>query len=176
MDNVFLELDTYKRGELGKAIIQEMSAANIFLVLNTGEIVTPSLDRGTILPGVTRESILKLAQAYPNELAAAMKESTGKDIPVTVSARDVSVSEFLDATEAFGTGTAAEIVPIARLATGQGEEAFEHIFPHGQTLPGGPVTTKLLSMLRESMSGQRVVDPNDAWIRDPYAPAEVFCK
>lgn len=176
MDNIFLELETYKKGELGKAIVQEMSAANVFLVLNTGEVVTPALDRGTILPGVTRESVLKLVETFPDELAAAMKESTGKDVKVTACARDVSVSEFMDATEAFCTGTAAEMVPIARLATGEGEEAFERIFPQGQTLPGGPVTTKLLSMLRESMAGKRIVDPKDAWIRDPFAPAEEFCK
>ena len=33
------------------AVLQELSAANIFLVLKTGEIVTPGLKRGTILPG-----------------------------------------------------------------------------------------------------------------------------
>ena len=57
-DNVFLELETYQSGEpLESAILQEMSAANVFFVLKTGEVVTPALDRGTILPGVTRESV-----------------------------------------------------------------------------------------------------------------------
>jgi branched-subunit amino acid aminotransferase/4-amino-4-deoxychorismate lyase len=55
---------------------------------------------------------------------------------VSCGSRDFKLSAFLDATEAFCTGTAAEMVPMARL-------------PHGQTLPGGPVTAKLLSMLRE---------------------------
>ncbi len=61
-DNLFLELETYhtppptsssssSTSRLHQAIIQELSAANIFLVLNTGEIVTPTLKRGTILPG-----------------------------------------------------------------------------------------------------------------------------
>ena len=50
-DNLYLELDTYHNGGLHEAILQELSAANIFLVLKTGEIVTPSLKRGTILPG-----------------------------------------------------------------------------------------------------------------------------
>ena len=166
MDNVFLELETYKKGELGAAIVQEMSAANVFLVLKTGEIVTPALDRGTILPGVTRESVLRLVERYSDELKEAMTKSTGQENCVA-RARDVAVSEFMDATEAFCTGTAAEMVPIARLATGTGEEAFERVFPHGQTLPGGPVTTKLLSMLREAMAGKRVVDESDAWIHDP---------
>jgi len=176
MDNIFLELETYKKGQLGESIVQEMSAANVFLVLNSGEVVTPALERGTILPGVTRESVLKLVETYPDELKAAMKESTGQDVPVTASARDVSVDEFMNASEAFCTGTAAEMVPIARLATGEGEEAFERVFPQGQTLPGGPVTAKLLSMLRESMAGKRVVDASDPWIRNPFAPAEEFRK
>ena len=69
-DNLYLELDTYHNpsplssssSPLNQAILQELSAANIFLVLKTGEIVTPSLDRGTILPGVTRDSVLVLAR------------------------------------------------------------------------------------------------------------------
>jgi len=177
MDNVFLELETYQKGQLGQAIVQEMSAANVFLVLKTGEIVTPALDRGTILPGVTRESVLQLVNAYSDELKEAMRASTGQDVTCRASARDVSVREFLDATEAFCTGTAAEMVPIARLATGEGEEAFERVFPQGQTLPGGPVTTKLLGMLREAMAGKRVLLSDDeAWIRDPFASSDEFCK
>lgn len=56
-DNLYLELDTYHnpppgtKSRLQQAILQELSAANVFLVLKTGEIVTPSLKRGTILPG-----------------------------------------------------------------------------------------------------------------------------
>ena len=174
-DNLFLELETFANGDLGNAIVQEMSAANIFLVLKTGEIVTPSLQRGTILPGVTRESVLKIIEAFGDELKVAMKESTGQE-SCRASSRDVTVNEFTEATEAFCTGTAAEIVPIARLATGEGEEPFERIFPHGQTLPGGPITTKLLAMLRESMMGKRLVHKNSKWIRDPFADEDEFCK
>jgi branched-chain amino acid aminotransferase len=169
-DNVFLELDSYTVGSIGDAIVQEMSAANVFLVLPTGEIVTPALERGTILPGVTRESILHLIELYADELKEAMMESTGQP-NVSCSTRDVKVSEFMDATEAFCTGTAAEMVPIARLATGPTEEPFERIFPHGQTLPGGPVTAKLLTMLREAMYGKRTVE---GWLRDPFASVEEF--
>lgn len=174
MDNVFLELDSYKKGALGDAIVQEMSAANVFLVLKTGEVVTPALTRGTILPGVTRESVLKLVEMYGDELKEAMKESTGQDV-VFAGSRDVSVKEFMEATEAFCTGTAAEMVPIAKLSTGVDEEPFERVFPHGQSLPGGPVTTKLLTMLRETMYGTRSIE-GGAWIRNPFSPKEEFCK
>ena len=175
MDNVFLELETYTHGQIGNAVIQEMSAANVFLVLNTGEIVTPSLQRGTILPGVTRDSILQLIEHYSHELKEAMIASTGQD-RVFASSRGVQVHECLQATEAFCTGTAAEMVPIARLATGEGEESFERVFPFGSTLPGGPVTTKLLAMLRDSMNGKRVIDPTRPWIRDPFASVEDFSR
>lgn len=173
-DNVFLELETYNKGEIGMSVVQEMSAANVFLVLKTGEVVTPSLRRGTILPGVTRESVLELVELYSDELHEAMRESTGQEECYACS-RDVTVNEFSSATEAFCTGTAAELVPIARLATGDNEEVFERIFTHGTTLPGGPVTNKLLCMLREAMAGERVVSKEARWIRDPFSSAVEFC-
>jgi branched-chain amino acid aminotransferase len=98
-DNLFLELETYaSSGSLDQAILQEMSAANVFFVLKTGEIVTPSLDRATILPGITRESVITLVEDFKEELKEAMKESTGQE-NVFVSSRDLTVGEIKDATE-----------------------------------------------------------------------------
>ena len=174
-DNLYLELETYKSGALGDAVLQEMSAANIFLVLKNGEIVTPSLERGTILPGVTRESVLAIIEAFADELKPAMEASTGQ-CNVKASSRDVTVSEFKNATEAFCTGTAAEIACIGSIATGEGEEDFKMEFPHGQSLPGGPVTTALLQMIREVMIGKRTCDATKGWLRDPRASPEVFCQ
>uniref|UniRef100_A0A7S2UCA0 Branched-chain-amino-acid aminotransferase n=1 Tax=Attheya septentrionalis TaxID=420275 RepID=A0A7S2UCA0_9STRA len=174
-DNIYLELDSYQKGQLDKALLQELSAANIFLVLKTGEIVTPSLDRGTILPGVTRDSVLALAKEYSEELKAAMIESTGDDsVNVTISERDVTVGELRNATEVFITGTAAELVPLASIATGENEEEFITKFPHGATLPGGPVTAKLLSILREIMYGTRSCKMTEGWLKDPLASPEDF--
>ena len=175
-DNLFLELETYQEpGTLGQAVLQEMSAANVFLVLKTGEIVTPSLERATILPGVTRESVLDLIELYADDLRKAMQLSTGQS-NVQASSRDVMVNEFQNATEAFCTGTAAELVPIARIATGSGEEAFERIFPHGESLPGGPVTSALLTMLREAMVGKREKIVERGWLRNPFTSSKEFCK
>jgi branched-chain amino acid aminotransferase len=168
-DNLFLELDTYKEGSIGQAIVQEMSAANVFFVLKTGEIVTPSLDRGTILPGVTRASILELIEHNDELLQQAMKESTGQD-QVKATSRDVTVSEIQEATEAFCTGTAAELVPIARLATASDEEAFEKVF-----VDAGPVTMALLSLLRQAMVDKHPVALENGWIRDPFGSVEEFC-
>ena len=98
-DNLFLELETYaSSGSLENAILQEMSAANVFFVLKTGEIVTPSLDRGTILPGVTRDSVITLIQEFSDDLKDAMQKSTGQT-NVTVSSRDVTVGELKNASE-----------------------------------------------------------------------------
>ena len=169
-DNVFLELETYQPGNLGAAVVQEMSAANIFLVLTTGEIVTPALDRGTILPGVTRASVLAIVEHCAEELTPLVRQSTDNDQAVVrASSRTVTVSEFAQATECFCTGTAAELVPIRRLATAPtDEDSLECTF-----VDNGPVTQALLRMLRETMAGTRTVE--QGWLRDPFASAQEFC-
>ena len=172
-DNLYLELETYQTGSLDKAVLQEMSAANVFFVLKSGEIVTPSLDRGTILPGVTRESVLAIIQKFASELQECLVESTGNDNAVARAVeRDVTVGDIREASEAFCTGTAAEVVPIARLATGEGEEAFDAKLPQGQD-QAGPVTAKLLELLRRVMVGDLVVE--DGWLREPFGETTVFC-
>lgn len=67
-------------------------------------------------------------------------------------------------------------MPIARLATGTDEEPFEVEFPHGQKLPGGPVTCALLNILRQVMIGEKTSEATKGWLRDPYASPEEFCK
>lgn len=159
------------------AILQELSAANIFLVLKTGEIVTPSLDRGTILPGVTRDSILELARAYKDELKPILAKSIGvDDVTVTVSERDVMVKDLSDAVEVFITGTAAEVVPVQSIATsGDEDESFSAKFPHGESEPG-PVTSKLLDFLREVLAEKRSCDATKDWLCDIYTTPEEFRK
>jgi branched-chain amino acid aminotransferase len=178
-DNLYLELDTYHNSSLQEAVLQELSAANIFLVLKTGELVTPSLERGTILPGVTRDSILELAKAYKDELKPMFANSigySGSDVEVTVSERDVRVKDLANAVEVFITGTAAEVVPVQSIATsGDSEESFSAVFPHGKT-EGGPVTSKLLDMLREVLAEQRSCDVTKDWLCDVYESPEVFRK
>jgi branched-chain amino acid aminotransferase len=179
-DNLYLELDTYSPGDIHSAIIQEMSAANIFLVLRTGEITTPCLTRGTILPGVTRDSVLVLARDFVEELRPFVIQSTGDEtVKVTITERDVTVGDLTNASEVFVTGTAAEIVPVMSISTNidkLGEEDFHANFQHGATLPGGPVTEALLRMLREVMAGERKVktDTGDGWLPNPYASADEF--
>ena len=81
--------------------IDEVGAMNIMFVID-GEIVTPSLEQGSILEGVTRASVIQLA----------------KEWGLKVSERRVQIDEIFEAhaqgklQEAFGTGTAAVISPV----------------------------------------------------------------
>ena len=177
-----MELDTYHNPKpssslspLRQAILQELSAANIFLVLESGEIVTPCLSRGTILPGVTRDSVLEIAKIFKDELQPVMAKSVGKEnIEVTVSERDVCVEDLNKAVEVFVTGTAAEVVPVQSIGTSpDDEESFSVKFPHGESEPG-PVTYKLLEMLREVVAGQRSNAKIQDWLCDVHATPEDF--
>eukprot|EP00542_Grammatophora_oceanica_P022296 CAMPEP_0194042572 /NCGR_PEP_ID=MMETSP0009_2-20130614/14332_1 /TAXON_ID=210454 /ORGANISM="Grammatophora oceanica, Strain CCMP 410" /LENGTH=395 /DNA_ID=CAMNT_0038686465 /DNA_START=216 /DNA_END=1400 /DNA_ORIENTATION=+ len=89
--------------------ITEVGAMNIFVALinkETGrkELVTAPLDRGDILPGVTRASILELSRMW-NEFDVSERSLT---MPEVVEAADDG--RLL---EAFGAGTAAVVSPIS---------------------------------------------------------------
>ena len=81
--------------------VEESGVMNVMFILD-GKAVTPSLG-GTILPGVTRDSVLTLLR----EMKAPVEE------------RQISIDEVVSAhdagklTEAFGVGTAAIVAPIA---------------------------------------------------------------
>ena len=83
--------------------IEEVGAMNIFFKIN-GKVITPSLN-GSILPGITRNSVLQLCRDW------------GYD----VEERKISAQELLDAQkngtleEYFGIGTAAVISPVGKL-------------------------------------------------------------
>lgn len=83
--------------------IEEVGAMNIFFKID-GKIVTPQLN-GSILPGITRDSVLQLCQ----------------DWGIPAEERLISVEELLEAQnngkleEVFGTGTAAVISPVGKL-------------------------------------------------------------
>ena len=84
--------------------VQECGTMNVFFVID-GKAVTPDLLNGTILEGVTRDSVLQVL----------------KDMGKEVQERSISIDELVEAykqgklTEAFGTGTAATISKISLL-------------------------------------------------------------
>jgi branched-chain amino acid aminotransferase len=89
--------------------VEECGVMNVFFVMGE-EVITPSLE-GTILPGITRESVITLLRDYG----------------VTVRERRVSIDEVLTAfdrgslVECFGTGTAATVSHVRRLRYGDRE-------------------------------------------------------
>lgn len=86
-----------------KKYIEEVGSMNVFFKIN-GEIITPALT-GSILPGVTRDSAIKLLKHW------GFKVTESK----------ITIKELIEAfhngilEEAFGTGTAAVISPIGSL-------------------------------------------------------------
>ena len=83
--------------------IEEVGAMNIFFKIN-GKVLTPMLN-GSILPGITRNSVIALCKEWGYE----------------VEERRISVDELYEASvngtleEVWGTGTAAVISPVGHL-------------------------------------------------------------
>ena len=81
---------------------------NVFFQIGD-EIVTPSLDTGSILPGITRMSTIEMLRSW--------------GLPVVE--RRLSIDEVAEAydngtlKEVFGTGTAAVISPVRHLKWGE---------------------------------------------------------
>ena len=102
--------------------IAEGSVANIFFVINGVLVTPPSI---SILPGITRDSVLVIAQK----------------LGIPTEERTVSLDDVLRATEAFFTGTASEITAIALIDQKQ--------------LRGtdGPVTQKIHNAYQNSILG-----------------------
>ena len=90
--------------------ITEVGAMNIFALFRKPdgklELVTPSLDSGLILPGVTRRSVLELAREWDGIEVSERKLVIGE---ILNGARDGTLVEM------FGTGTAAIVSPIGNI-------------------------------------------------------------
>ena len=87
--------------------IEEVGAMNIFFVID-GQVVTPELG-GSILPGITRASVLEMLGSWG----------------IPAAERKISIEEISQAygegklEEVFGTGTAAVIAPVGELKWGE---------------------------------------------------------
>ncbi|KAF5199145.1 Branched-chain-amino-acid aminotransferase [Thalictrum thalictroides] len=80
-----------------KRYLEEVSSCNVFIVKGK-TISTPEI-KGTILPGITRKSIIDVARKQGFQ----------------VEERLVSVEELLDADEVFCTGTAVVVSPVGSI-------------------------------------------------------------
>jgi branched-chain amino acid aminotransferase len=125
--------------------IDEVGAMNIMFVIGD-ELITPSLDSGTILAGITRYSVLDIA-----------RESGMK-----VSERTISIDELLEAhasgdlKEAFGTGTAAVISPVGLLAY----QDKEYIINNSEI---GPIAQKFYDEITGIQYGE--IEDVHGWIK-----------
>jgi len=83
--------------------VEEVGTMNLFFCIDE-ELITPPLT-GSILPGITRDSVIRIA----------------RDWGIKVSERPVSIEEVIETasngrlTEAFGSGTAAVISPVGQI-------------------------------------------------------------
>nr|CAD6420716.1 branched-chain amino acid aminotransferase [Rhizobium sp. Q54] len=116
--------------------VEELGGMNVFFVMDDGSVLTPPLG-GTILPGITRKSLIQLA----------------RDEGIVVEEKRYSFEEWrADAAsgrlrEAFACGTAAVVAGIGTVKFKGGE--FQ--IGTGET---GPVTTKLRQALVGIQRGQ----------------------
>ena len=120
--------------------IDEVGTMNVLFKIN-GQVITPDLSGGTILPGITRDSVLKLLQHWGTP--AVERRVTLEE--VYQAAQDGTLEE------AFGAGTAAVITPIGELNIhGQKMQVG-----NGQT---GQLTHKIYTALTDIQWG-RAADP-----------------
>ncbi|MBP1302485.1 branched-chain amino acid aminotransferase [Curtobacterium sp. 1310] len=130
--------------------LEELGGMNVVLVRSDGTLVTP--DSESILEGITRDSILQLAE----------------DRGLRVERRRVTLDEWRDGvadgsiTEAFACGTAAVVTPIAELRG----EGFTIGSP---TVGAGELTMSLRQELTDIQYGRRP-DPH-GWMTRLTDPA-----
>jgi branched-chain amino acid aminotransferase len=131
--------------------VEEMGGMNLFFVYGTGpqsRIMTPALT-GTMLPGITRDSLLKL----------------GPDLGFPAEEGRISADQWREEcdsgelTEVFACGTAAVITPVGQVKSASDEWTI------GDGTPG-PVTTRLREELVGIQYGQRP---------DPYGWVHKIC-
>lgn len=116
--------------------IEEVGTSNIFFLIDN-QLITPPLE-GSILGGITRDSVLKLAASWGIEVAE----------------KRISVDEVLEANrdgrlqEVFGTGTAAVISPVGELLYRE----QRYVINNGQT---GKLAARLYTKLQAIQHGDQ---------------------
>jgi len=128
----------------GSDRVDELGGMNVFVITADGALVTPALE-GTILPGVTRDSILAMGRALGLEVQerrlGASELRTG-----------IESGEFV---EAFCCGTAAVISPISSFRSKRGEFSL----PEGS----GSITMKIRNAITDIQFGR--AEDTFGWMR-----------
>lgn len=118
-----------------RGFVSEGSGENLFLVQN-GQLITPPLG-ASILPGITRDSIIQIAREMGIQVIEAVVQRAALYI----------------CDELFFTGTAAEITPIRsvdRITIGEGKR--------------GEITKKLQDVFFDVITGEKPAPNNAPWL------------
>lgn len=141
--------------------IEEAAASNFFCLTADGLLCTPEL--GSILPGVTRDSVLTLARYLIKKEKSGASGATGNTNLRSVREGQLSVSTVLSADEAFLTGTGAGIVPIVHIQPGtRTSRSADYPSP-------GPLAELLSKMLDDIR--QEHGEDLFGWLCDPFERA-----
>ncbi len=122
--------------------VEETGGANFIFVTRDKTIVTPK--SGSILPSITRRSIMYVAEHY---------------LGLKVEHREVPFTELKEFTEAGLCGTAAVISPVGKIVNGDQEICL----PSGMN-EMGPTIKKLYDTLTGIQNG--TIEAPEGWIRE----------
>ena len=134
-ENIYLDSAT-------RTYIEETGGANILFVTQEGKVVTPK--SSTILPSITRRSLLHVAAEY---------------LGLEVEERPVALAEVETFAECGLCGTAAVISPVGKIV----DHGKEICMPSGMA-DMGPVTKRLYETLRGIQMG--TIPAPQGWIME----------
>ena len=97
-------------------ILDEARSANIFIIKDN-ILKTPAL-QGSILPGITRDSVLKIADGI---------------LDLVIEEGDVTIDELLNADEVFFTGTAVVVAPVGSVSLDSRKYKYRRDFENSLT-------------------------------------------
>lgn len=132
-ENIYLDPQTRTK-------IEETGGANVIFITKDGKLVTPKSN--SILPSITRRSILQVARDY---------------LGIETEEREVYLDEVKDFAECGLCGTAAVISPVGKIV----DHGKEICFPAGMEKMG-PVTQKLYETLTGIQMGH--IKAPEGWI------------
>lgn len=134
-ENMYLDAKTRTK-------VEETGGANFLFVTKDGKVVTPKSD--TILPSITRRSLIYVAKEY---------------LGLEAEEREIYLDEVADFAECGLCGTAAVISPVGKIV----DHGREICLPSGMT-EMGPITRKLYDTLTGIQMGR--LEAPEGWIRE----------
>ena len=132
-ENMYLDAKTRTK-------VEETGGANFLFVTKDGKVVTPK--SSTILPSITRRSLIQVAQEY---------------LGLEAEEREIFVEELADMAECGLCGTAAVISPVGKIV----DHGKEICFPSGMENMG-PISQKLYDTLTGIQKGE--IEAPEGWI------------